>query len=95
MLANSPEGQTGLQIAKENGHGEVMQLLQQNQSFYKPMRSNTERSRKSRGRSADTTPGSTPGATPVVSPRLEAMVGRKSFSFRPRPVPVPVPEGGT
>lgn len=95
VLAKSPEGQTGLQIAKENGHGEVMQLLQQNQSFYKPMRSNTERSRESGGRSADTTPGSTPGATPVVSPRLEAMVGRKSFSFRPRPVPVPVPEGGT
>lgn len=27
VLAKSPEGQTGLQIAKENGHGEVMQLL--------------------------------------------------------------------
>lgn len=89
VLAKNPQGHTGLQIARENGHKEVTRVLQRKRSEYVPMRTNTERSRESGGRSQDSTPastpGTTPGATPVVSPRPEMGARRGSFAFRPRP----------
>jgi len=89
-LAKSSEGLTGLQMAKEAGHGQMIAFLQRNKSFFRPLRTDSERSRES-GRNGDgessvgSTPSVTPGSTPVVSPRPEMGARKASFAFRPRP----------
>jgi ankyrin repeat protein len=61
---------------------EVLQLLQNNKSFYQPLRTNSERSEES------TSVRSTPKVTPVTSPQPENENGRREFAFRPRPLVV-------